>query len=435
MRSTMRLAGSALIVAVTALVAVPRAAAQFNEPAYLVFEGGATGPLNEPARVLFNLGGDVGFGVYQSLVPWFAVGGRVRTGVLSEGSMLPQHPVNYGLLDYGMLSVPLRFRPLAHVMPDNRRATGLFLEAAPGISLVDGDVIPAYEAALGYNFDAGPIAIGPMFRFTHFIETNGRFNDNHILTWMGGLQVAFLDSPYVRAEPVADLDIPAIEEREEEITLDVPEPRAPERFANDALIVDERVFFDFDEAELRDAGKAQLDIVVQHYRQYGDRYQQLVIEGHADHRGAIPYNEDLSMRRARAVQAYLTERGVPARVLAIEAWGEVDPAIGQPDTEWDHQVNRRVEFRVEWQPGRRPPGEEPVAQPTMPDRVDEAPTDVQRRERLARVRAREQREREIARTEREERNERIARARTEREGAVATTGVDVDVEQQPQARR
>jgi outer membrane protein OmpA-like peptidoglycan-associated protein len=412
-------AGAIALCAFALGVSPARAQSEHEEPWYVTGSLGVTGPLNDPATELFNVGGDASFGVYRSIFPEFAVGARLRTGILSEGGDIAQDPVDRGQLDYGYIGTAIRLRPFASHMNDMRRGTGFYLDLGPGLALLDGDVVPAYEAGLGYNFAVAPVmTIGPMTRFTHFIETHGRFGDNHILTWVGGVEMTFGDGardevsyrnrarvpPAHRVAQGGDRDGDWILDTRDDCPDQAetyngvedadgcPEDARPQ--LNEALVVDERVFFDYDESDLRPAGREQLNIVADHYRRYGDRYETLVISGHTDARGSEPYNADLSRRRARVVLEYLTSHGVPAEKIDIRAYGEERPAVAHADTEFEHQVNRRVEFRVNWRQGAAPIGIAPTPSPTMPDYVDEAPRPVQERER--RLALREQRNRDRA---------------------------------------
>lgn len=422
MRAATLLGCAALIGALSAGRA--EAQGEYEEPWFFTIDAGVTGPLNDPPTTMFNVGGNASFGVYRSLFPEFAVGSRVTTGVLSEGEDV-QGIADQGVLDYGFLGASVRYRPFARLMPRDgmmssmRRASGLFIDFTPGLALLDGDAVPAYETGLGYNIPIGPVTLGPQFRFTHFIETHGRFGDHHVTTWTGALEVAFLDQARAPREVRAERPMPervAVDrDRDGDWILDERDSCPDEaetwngfedvdgcpddgvgQFENDALVVDERVFFDFDSAELRPTGAAQLDAVAQHYEANARRLEHLVIGGHADVRGADQYNESLSEQRAEAVVVYLKDRGVPGTAIRVRAFGEDAPEIANADTEFEHQVNRRVEFGLEWREGMRPEGREPVAHRTMPDYVDEAPPEVQERER--RLAAREhQRERIAAR--------------------------------------
>jgi len=367
----------ACAAAVSALVAGTASAQpdEVDEPIYLTVDVGVTGALNDPVENLFEVGGDAGLGLYFSLLPELALGAHVLGGALAEGAAVDG--VDRGLGDYGLLAASVRFHPFASVMGSMRRASGLYLAASPGVGLFDGEIVPGYSMSLGYNFDVGPISIGPKARFTHFIETHERFGDNDVLMMTGGLEVAFLDEArVVPPEPAPEPPPVAVVEPEPE-----PEPQPepePEPTINDALTLDERVYFDYDQAELREAAARELDAIVAHYREWEIRYERLVISGHADDRGSAEYNEVLSAARALAVANYLVSQGVPVELLELDAYGEAEPLVARADTEPEHQLNRRVQFDVEWREGRRPVGVAPEPAPNQPAYVDAAPAEVRR---------------------------------------------------------
>lgn len=195
----MGVAGVAGVLVLSALVA-PTAHAQLEggrEPIYLTVDGSVTGAFNDPFEALFELGADGGAGLYVSLLPEVAIGARVLGGALGSGAAVDG--VDRGLGDFGLLAASVRVYPFASLLRSPRRAAGLYLAASPGLGLFDGEVVPAYSLSLGLNFVAGPVSVGPKARFTHFIETQGRFDDNHALTLSGGVEVTFFDG--VRAEP------------------------------------------------------------------------------------------------------------------------------------------------------------------------------------------------------------------------------------------
>jgi OOP family OmpA-OmpF porin len=456
----------------------------WDEPWFFTADLGVVGPLNDPLNDQFDPGGEGSLALYRSFLPELAFGAQLRVGLLGEGAPIAQDPVNRGPLDYGILTANVRVRPFARLYDEDRRATGLFLEASAGGSLLDGEVVPAFAASLGYGFGIGDVSIAPKVRFTHFIETEDRFGDNDVFTLTGGLEIALFDraqpamggtamgeggpglrgdsaqaieeeraaaeraeqerlamereeaelaerqraeqqrAEQMRAEQEGAQGAMADSERAEQERLAAEQERAQaeggEMMENHALVVDERVFFDFDRAELRTEGRQHLDQVVEHYRQYGDRYESLVVSGHTDRRGAVPYNEELGRRRAEAVVAYLVSQGVPRNMIDVRAYGELRPEVLDATSELDHQINRRVEFEVVWAEGQRPEGIEPEARPTMPERVDEAPMAVRERENRPEIQAREAREREQAVAELERANqERIARAEEQERVAAA----------------
>jgi len=73
--------------------------------------------------------------------------------------------------------------------------------------------------------------------------------------------------------------------------------------------------------------------------------RKLRIDGHTDDVGEDAFNDDLSMKRARAVVAALVARGVPPAKLEARGWGERRPVI-RATTEEARAVNRRVEMFV-----------------------------------------------------------------------------------------
>lgn len=108
------------------------------------------------------------------------------------------------------------------------------------------------------------------------------------------------------------------------------------------------VLFDFDKASLRPEAAPVLQrvvVVVQGYPTYA-----LSIGGHTDSKGGRAYNQGLSERRARTVQAWLVAHGV-ANAATIQGFGGDRPVA--PNTHPDgtddpvgRQKNRRVEITL-----------------------------------------------------------------------------------------
>ena len=108
------------------------------------------------------------------------------------------------------------------------------------------------------------------------------------------------------------------------------------------------VLFDFDKAVLRPEAAPALEkvaLVIQSFE-----HSQVTVEGHSDNVGADAYNQELSERRARAVQSWLVSHKVTA-AIATRGRGESKPVV--PNTNPDgtdnpanRQKNRRVEIVV-----------------------------------------------------------------------------------------
>lgn len=116
-----------------------------------------------------------------------------------------------------------------------------------------------------------------------------------------------------------------------------PEPREPE----EPLIV----YFDFD----RDVIKAEYTSALEEQarRLLDDAGLCVSIEGHADEKGTDSYNDELSMRRSRAVRDFLAARNVPAERMQLSAFGERVPAAANRTPEGlDNPAGRALNRRV-----------------------------------------------------------------------------------------
>ena len=107
------------------------------------------------------------------------------------------------------------------------------------------------------------------------------------------------------------------------------------------------IHFSFDSFEIEPASKPLLD-------EYGKVLQEdlkdavVVISGHTDATGAIPYNDALSLKRARTVRQYLiSKHAIAPDRLSCQGYGEKRPIKPNTD-EYGRAMNRRVEFiRIE----------------------------------------------------------------------------------------
>ena len=115
------------------------------------------------------------------------------------------------------------------------------------------------------------------------------------------------------------------------------EPKAEKvSFAADA-------FFDFDKAVLKAEGKAKLEDLVAKLK--GTDIEVIVATGHTDWTGTDAYNMKLSMRRAKAVKAFLVAKGIPESRVFTEGKGEREP-VADNRTREGRAKNRRVEVEV-----------------------------------------------------------------------------------------
>lgn len=77
---------------------------------------------------------------------------------------------------------------------------------------------------------------------------------------------------------------------------------------------------------------------------------EIEVSSHSDSRGAVEYNKDLSLRRAKAVVEYLEKKGIDTERLSIKYYGERrlvnDCGDDKNCLENIHSKNRRTEFKV-----------------------------------------------------------------------------------------
>jgi len=361
-----------LLIAVGAFLlgSVP-ARAHAQETWLLNGAGSVAAPLNDPYRDDFAAGAIGELGLYHSLVPKLQLGARFSAGGLGEDEEGAARGANHGNLGIGSLGAALRLRPFARAS-DPRRGTGFWLEGVAGPGIVENELRAVFSPGLGYVFDAGGLGIGPMARYIQAIQGEDFGGDDTRLATLG-IELVFLDNPgrgeierreFQPGPPM----IPAAGREDQDPDRDrifgtadqcpnEPEtyngindhdgcPDSKAAFLKDRLVIDERIFFIYDQATLLPEGKANLDELASFYTRTGYDWKALRVQGHADSRGSEPYNEELSLRRAAAVKSYLASAGIPEEMIDVEGYGETRPAVPGASTEPEHQQNRRVEFVI-----------------------------------------------------------------------------------------
>ncbi|MFW5657370.1 MAG: OmpA family protein [Bacteroidota bacterium] len=103
------------------------------------------------------------------------------------------------------------------------------------------------------------------------------------------------------------------------------------------------VFFEFAKSEILPSSADELDRIFQWLKKNPDI--RIEIQGHTDAVGSDEYNMQLSLARARAVQAHLNDHGISLTRLLTKGFGEIKP-VATNDTEEGRQMNRRVEFVI-----------------------------------------------------------------------------------------
>lgn len=134
----------------------------------------------------------------------------------------------------------------------------------------------------------------------------------HTSSWKEGMAI-------MECEPkLAEANRP---EPETEVAAMEPEPEPEPALRRISLSSD--TYFEFDKTELTQEGKDKLGDIARALKQARDPSIRIV--GHTDQIGTEEYNLKLSRERARAVEQYLLEQGVPAQALEVQAMGEANP--------------------------------------------------------------------------------------------------------------
>ena len=111
------------------------------------------------------------------------------------------------------------------------------------------------------------------------------------------------------------------------------------------LILDEssKVTFEYNKSSLTSTAKANLDKLIEVFKEYPDT--DLLIVGHTDNVGSQAYNKPLSEQRAQAVKSYLVANGIDASRLTSAGKGLEEP-IADNSTADGRAANRRVEIAI-----------------------------------------------------------------------------------------
>jgi outer membrane protein OmpA-like peptidoglycan-associated protein len=109
------------------------------------------------------------------------------------------------------------------------------------------------------------------------------------------------------------------------------------------------VFFDFDKYSLRPESFVELDRVVSFLNEYPNI--EIEMSAHTDSKGSDEYNYTLSDNRAKSVREYILSKGIEAKRIISQGYGETKPVAGNTNADGTdnpdgRQLNRRVEFKI-----------------------------------------------------------------------------------------
>jgi outer membrane protein OmpA-like peptidoglycan-associated protein len=115
-------------------------------------------------------------------------------------------------------------------------------------------------------------------------------------------------------------------------------------FENYQVIWEGVVNFDFDEYELTDMAKNQLDDLGMKMTDHPRSLLELV--GHTDQTGSKSYNFELGIKRAESVKKYMIDQyGIALYRMFVATHGETKP-VAMPDEKNANSKNRRVVLKL-----------------------------------------------------------------------------------------
>jgi len=140
---------------------------------------------------------------------------------------------------------------------------------------------------------------------------------------------------------------PAIQGPPTEQTIEEPVPQIAEPPVQpvEVMPAEVMVYFEFD--QIRFIPDALPEKVVAEYKAWIDKHTEsaVVVSGHTDNVGPGDYNQELGLRRAAAVKAYLEANGIPAGRITISSEGE-DRPVADNTTGEGRAKNRRAEISI-----------------------------------------------------------------------------------------
>ncbi|WP_112322312.1 OmpA family protein [Oceanibium sediminis] len=109
------------------------------------------------------------------------------------------------------------------------------------------------------------------------------------------------------------------------------------------VVLPEAITFDVDSTQVKNNSRANIRAIARNLQDYPN--SRVAVIGHTDNTGSSSYNQTLSVNRARAVAAILTNNGVARGRVRTIGRGETQP-VASNGTASGRQQNRRVEIVI-----------------------------------------------------------------------------------------
>lgn len=106
----------------------------------------------------------------------------------------------------------------------------------------------------------------------------------------------------------------------------------------------DNIYYDLDKSDIRTDAARELNKLVTTMKDNPEI--SIELSSHTDSRADNNYNMNLSQRRAQSAVNYIVSQGIEQGRLVARGYGESRLIIADAQTEDEHQINRRTEFKV-----------------------------------------------------------------------------------------
>jgi hypothetical protein len=361
--------GAAVCVAAS-LASWPAEAVEFT----LHAEPAAAFWVDQPQSDRFTPGG------YVAVRPGLSLGRHVALQWSYAFLVVPAGPDFDALGTAHSLTAGVRVRPLAGLRPESEQLGGLFADFNIGY-VRTGDLDRfGLDGGIGYGFQVAPwMSIGPVVRYTQIFQPDRlvAFTPDDAQYVSVGIDFGFGPAPREQVVPAEHPPVEPAKECPECVQVAakprVDEPTGCRDYDRDGVCDEEDkcptligppatlgcpidpcsgaplvvlVQFPYDSSDLpepRDDAPQTMDPVLDAVAKAiaQDPSCRVCIIGHASEEGPVDYNDQLSSRRASAVERYLNARGLAGKKMPTVGLGsrcQLVPEVSRP-------LNRRVEFR------------------------------------------------------------------------------------------
>ena len=291
----------------------------------------------------------------------FAVGARLRAGILRAGSAPPGNLMDPGI--GGLVTAGLAARV---TLGDG------FVELVGGGGVTGHDTVPEFELGAGWLVDVGSFAVGPSVRYVRVVASSAdMLGDASLL--LAGVDFQFgkerervpvlPPTPEPPAPPPPPVEEDRVASDRDAIAEQLPScadmlefldeasqcgPEGVVEVEGDRIILDDRVLFDTDHAHVKSEGREIIRAIAKAAEEHPE-WVHITVEGHADTRGPDDYNQELSERRAEMTRNVLVHAGIDPDRVGFVGYGRTRPR--DPGTTPEaHAHNRRVEFVIDRAP-------------------------------------------------------------------------------------